>query len=252
MNHVPGDLVRRYAHGDDGIPADQVWALEAHMELCATCRQVLASHTEGITPLLDTVWAGLTPAEAPAKHRRLRVSPLGLPWIGMTIMVAAVATLLDLLAPLDTSLVLLLAPIAPMLGVAASWNKNVDPMHELVAGTPRAGLELVLRRTVSVLVLVIPALVLAGLPGGASPALWLVPSLAFTVGALAFGLLIGVTRAASVLAAVWAVLVVGPGLIRDDLPVVLQPASLPFWALSIAGCVAALALRADAYARLLR
>lgn len=254
MSHVSGDLVRRYANGDTDIPADQVWALEAHMETCASCRLLLASHAEHVTPLLDTVWAGLTPAEAPAKHRRRfwAVSSAGLPWIGMTILVAAVAMLLDLMAPLNMSLVLLFAPIAPMVGVAASWNKNADPMHELVAGTPRAGLELVLRRTVSVLFLVIPALFLAGLPGDASPAMWLLPSLAFTTGALAFGLLIGVTPAASVLGVVWVLVVAGPSVINNQLPVVLQPASLPFWALSIAGCIAVLALRADAYARLLR
>ncbi|RSM85998.1 hypothetical protein DMH04_15095 [Kibdelosporangium aridum] len=254
MSHVSGDLVRRYANGETDIPADQVWALEAHMETCASCRQVLASHAEHVTPLLDTVWAGLTPAEPPAKHhRRLWITPpAGLPWIGMTILVAAVAMLLDLVSALNTSFVLLFAPIAPMVGVAASWNKNIDPMHELVAGTPRAGLELVLRRTVSVLFLVIPALFLAGLPGSASPAIWLLPSLAFTTGALAFGLLIGVTPAASVLGVVWVFVVAGPSVLKDQLPVVLQPASLPFWALSIAGCIAVLALRADAYARLLR
>ncbi|MCE7001872.1 zf-HC2 domain-containing protein [Kibdelosporangium philippinense] len=253
MSHVSEDLVRRYANGDTDIPADQAWALEAHMETCAPCRQVLASHAKHVTPLLDTIWAGLTPAEVPAKRRRsFRVAPAGLPWIGMTILVAAVAMLLDLVAPLSTSLVLLFAPIAPLVGVAASWNKSVDSMHELVAGTPRAGIELILRRTSSVLLLVIPALFLAGLPVNASPALWLLPCLAFTTGALAFGLMIGVTRAAIVLGALWVLVVAGPSVVEDQLPVVLQPASLPFWALSIAGCVAVLSLRSDAYARLLR
>nr|CEL17888.1 putative integral membrane protein [Kibdelosporangium sp. MJ126-NF4] len=251
---MSGDLVRRYANGDKGIPADQVWALEAHMETCASCRQLLASHADGIAPLLDTVWAGLTPTEAPARRRRLStwIAPAGFPWIGMTILVAAIAMLLDTFMKLDTPIVLLVAPIAPMLGVALAWNKNADPMYELVAGTPRAGFELVLRRTAAVLVIMVPVLFLAGLPGGASPALWLLPSLAFTVGALTFGLLIGVTRAAVVLAGVWALVIVAPDLADNSLLDVLEPASLPYWALITVGCVAALGLRADSFARLLR
>ncbi|ONI71079.1 hypothetical protein ALI144C_52005 [Actinosynnema sp. ALI-1.44] len=254
MSHVSGDLVRRYANGDKGIPADQVWALEAHMETCASCRQLLASHADGIAPLLDTVWAGLTPAEVPAKRRRLStwITPAGFPWIGMTILIAAIAMLLDALTVLDTSFVLLVAPVAPMLGVALAWNKNADPMYELVAGSPRAGLELVLRRTVGVLVVMIPALFLAGLPGRVSPALWLLPSLAFTVGALVLGLLIGVTRASVVLAGVWLLVVAGPSLAEQNVPAVLHPASLPYWALIIVGCVAVLGLRADSFSRLLR
>ncbi|ALG12295.1 hypothetical protein [Kibdelosporangium phytohabitans] len=254
MSHVSGDLVRRYVNGDNGIPADQVWALEAHMETCASCRQLLASHADGIAPLLDTVWAGITPAEVPARRRRLStwITPAGFPWVGTIILIAAVAMLLDTLMVLDTSVVLLVAPVAPMLGVALAWNKKADPMYELVAGTPRAGLELVLRRTVAVLVIMIPVLFLAGLPGRASPALWLLPSLAFTAGALTLGLLIGVTRAAVVLAGVWTLVSVAPALAENDLPHVLLPGSLPYWALITVGCVAVLGLRADSFARLLR
>jgi hypothetical protein len=29
MNHVPADLIRRYAHGDE-IPTDQLWTVETH------------------------------------------------------------------------------------------------------------------------------------------------------------------------------------------------------------------------------
>ncbi|MET0236988.1 MAG: zf-HC2 domain-containing protein [Kibdelosporangium sp.] len=252
MSHVSGDLVRRYVNGDRDIPADQVWALEAHLETCAACRELLASNTESLSPLLDTVWAGLETAEPPARHRRIPTwaAPAGLPWAGMALLVMAIAMLLDLLNATNVPLVMLLAPVAPVLGVTAVWNKAMDPAYELVSATPRAGLYLALRRTAAVLLLVIPVLVLAGLPSGTSPGLWLLPCLAFTFGTLALGSLISLSRAAVVLAGSWAAFVVGPSLISGDVPNVLQPASSPIWALIVAGCVAVMAVRADMYARL--
>jgi hypothetical protein len=252
MSHVPDDMVRRYVNGDKDIPADQVWALEAHLETCASCRELLAAQTDSLAPLLQTVWSGIETVEKPAKHRRIPTwaAPAGVPWLGMTLLVTAVAMLLDLLSLTDVPFVMLIAPVAPVLGVATAWNKAMDPAHELVSATPRAGLYLALRRTAAVLVLVIPALVLAGLPSGGSPGVWLLPCLAFTVGTLALGSVIPLSYAAGGLAGAWAVFVVGPSLVQGDLPNVLQPAYLPIWALIVAGCVAVLAVRADAYTRL--
>lgn len=251
MNHIPEDLVRRYARGDTDIPADQVWALETHLETCAECRHTLAEHAD-VSDLLTTVWAGVQPDTPPARHRRMSTwaAPAALPWLGMTVLVIAMATIFDLLARSGPPLVLLLAPVAPVLGVAAAWAKETDPAHEIVSATPRAGLYLIFRRTVSVLVVVIPILALAGLPVSVSPALWLLPSLAFSVGTLTLGGWIGMRPAAGGLAGVWTVSVVGPGLIRDQLPVVLQPISLPVWGLVLIVCAVVLAMRADTYARL--
>jgi hypothetical protein len=205
-----------------------------------------------LSPLLETVWSGIDTVEKPAKHRRIPTwaAPAGLPWLGMTLLVAAVAMLLDLLGLTDVPFVMLIAPVAPVLGVATAWNKSMDPAHELVSATPRAGLYLALRRTAAVLVLVIPTLVLAGLPSNTSPWLWLLPCLAFTVGTLALGSLIPLSYAAGGLAGAWAAFVVGPSLVRGDLPDLLQSSYLPIWALIVAGCVAVMAFRADAYTRL--
>ena len=105
----------------------------------------------------------------------------------------------------------------------------MDPAHELVVASPRAGLYLVLRRTLAVLVVVIPALAVAGWLAGASPARWLLPCLAFTAGALALGELIGLRRAAAVLALAWTAGVIAPSVLTDRSPLVLEPASLPYW-----------------------
>ncbi len=116
-------------------------------------------------------------------------------------------------ARLLPSLVLLVAPVAPLLGVAAVWSAGLDPAHELVVASPRAGLYMVLRRTLAVLVVVIPALTVAGWLAGASPARWLLPCLAFTAGALALGELIGLRWAAGGLALAWTAGVIAPSVL---------------------------------------
>ena len=42
-NHPSTGLVDRYAEGDTSIAPDALWALEAHLENCAACRDRLSS-----------------------------------------------------------------------------------------------------------------------------------------------------------------------------------------------------------------
>jgi hypothetical protein len=145
------------------------------------------------------------------------------------------------------SLALLLAPIAPVACVAAAWARGIDPAHELVAATPRSGLHLVLRRTLAVLVVVIPLLAVTT---WTSPLRWLLPCLAFTVATLALGGFVGVRRAATGLTTAWAALVIGPSLVTAETPLVLEPAALGIWAAALAAGAAVVRLRADVYLRL--
>ncbi|RYJ24781.1 putative integral membrane protein [Streptomyces sp. L-9-10] len=267
VEHPSERLIGRYARGDTedtgggtgrteaerrggasgaGLAHDEVWALEAHLESCARCRARLAAVTRdaapAVTALVDGVWAELTPelaAIAPMPQRRrwalplsAWASPVMVPWLFVTVLVTLTAVILDSLNNLNdqgVSFVLLLAPVLPVLGVAASWARGLDPAYELIAGTPRAGLQLVLRRTTSVLVVVISALLVAGWVTGAGVAQWLLPCLAFTTGALALGGLIGVTRAAIGLVAVWAAVIVAPTVAVSRTPVVLHADALPVW-----------------------
>jgi hypothetical protein len=104
------------------------------------------------------------------------------------------------------------------------------PVAQVVELRPRAGLYLVLRRTLAVLVVVIPALTVAGWLAGASPARWLLPCLAFTAGALALGELVGLRWSAGALALAWTAGVITPSVLAGRTPVLLEPASLPYWA----------------------
>ncbi|PWW66735.1 zf-HC2 domain-containing protein [Actinokineospora spheciospongiae] len=289
--HAPADLISRYATGAT-LPADRLWALEAHLETCGTCRLRLADAAPPpVTALTESVWATLDPVtrdpaavpRAPgaweeadgekaargaasgeqvaggvAWRRRVVVRrrfsrwavPSLVPWLAMAVFVVSGALLLDLIAPGDSapSLLLLVAPVVPVLGVAGAWSRYLDPAHDLVASTARAGLEMVLRRTFAVLLAVLPALFAGGRVTGASPAYWLLPSLAVTAVALALGSVIGVRLAARVTVGLWVVLVIGPAVVLGGVPVVLGVWVV--WAAALVGGVAVVALRSARFAQL--
>lgn len=267
--HASRRLIDDYARGDTGLAADTVWALEAHLETCAPCRSRLAASVAtgepGIAALLDTVRAGLAPqldtaVRAPSRRYRPRwasawMTPVMVPWLAMTVTVTLLALLL---AAAGTPMVfgagspvLLIAPVLPMCGVAAAWSRGLDPAYELTASTPRAGLPLLFRRTVAVLAVVLPAVLVEGwLTGAMTAAQWLLPSLAFTSTALALGSLVGVTRAAAGLVVAWGVVVVAPAWDTGRVPVLLQPGQLPVWGALLVLGIGAVIARRRAYSAL--
>ncbi|MFG3055298.1 zf-HC2 domain-containing protein [Kitasatospora sp. NPDC048239] len=271
--HASMRLIDDYARGDTELAADAVWALEAHLETCAMCRGRLAesvvTEAPGIAALVDTVRAGLEPqldaaVRAPSRRFRPRwvsawMTPAMGPWLAMTVLVTLMALLLDEAWPSalsgDASPMLLIAPVLPLCGVAASWSRGLDPAHELTASTARSGLPLLLRRTTAVLVVVLPVLLAGGWwSGSMTAAQWLLPSLAFTSTALALGSVVGVTRAAAGLATAWAAAIVAPawatGRVPHALELALQPDRLPAWGLLLALGVGAVIARRNAYSTL--
>jgi hypothetical protein len=200
--------------------------------------------------------------QTPARTHRLTAraavarswtGPATLSRILMTVLVVAAAVALDLADAAASgrfpSLVLLVAPVAPLAGVAAAWSRRLDPAYDVVAATPRAGLDLVLRRTLAVLAIVIPALAAAGAVVGVSPARWLLPCLVFTAGALALGEFAGLHRAARGLAVAWTLAVVGPSLLANRVPVVLDLGARPVWLAVLVALGVLLAVRRRTYTR---
>lgn len=269
MEHASRRIIEGYARGDAGLAADEVWAVEAHLETCRVCRDRLAAIVDSGVPavaaLVDSVWSGLEsqlavtttmPRRRPWSARLSRwMTPTMVPWLAMVVGVTLLALLLDLVASGsgsgsgsgEVSLVLLFAPVLPVLGVAASWSRGLDPAYELTASVPRAGLYLVLRRTASVLAVVVPALLVGGWATGVMVAQWLLPCLAFTSTTLALGGVVGVTRAATGLAAVWAAVVVAPTLATSRTTFALQTDGLPVWALILALGIGVVIARRGAY-----
>lgn len=105
---------------------------------------------------------------------------------------------------------LLLAPLLPLLWVAASYGGKADPFAPVIRSTPAGGLRLLLLRTGTVLAIGVPLLLAAGLVGvgiSAWAAAWLLPSLTLTLAALFLGSYIGCLLSAGVTGTVWFALV---------------------------------------------
>ncbi|MEU6676479.1 zf-HC2 domain-containing protein [Streptomyces sp. NPDC046925] len=262
MTHPTPQILSRYADGGRGLDDAALWSIEAHLDTCAPCRAGLAHHaTPATAELLDrvaialdqSIAAGPAPVRhsprAGAVHRRWLVWRL-LPWLVMTVAVLGCGALLDSAAPRLPSLVLLLAPVAPLPGVAVAWSRRTDPVRELAATTPASGLAMVLRRTLAVLAVVLPALLVAGVSTGTSLALTLLPSLAFTAATLVLGSLIGVRRAAIGLAAAWSLAVLLPSVAARSLSPALQPDSTAVWAVTTVALAALTPLAATGFRRL--
>ncbi|MFF5011325.1 zf-HC2 domain-containing protein [Streptomyces phaeochromogenes] len=263
VEHASMRIIEGYAHGGPHLAADEVWAVEAHLEACRVCRDrlsaVVSAGVPAMASLVDTVWSGLEPqlavtATMPRGRRWSAplsrwMTPTMVPWLAMVVGVTLLALLLDLsdTGSGEVSLVLLLAPVLPVLGVAASWSRGLDPAYELTASVPRAGLYLVLRRTASVLGVVVPVLLVGGWVTGVMVAQWLLPCLAFTSTTLALGGVVGVTRAAVVLSTVWAGMVVAPTLATSRTTFALQTDGLPAWGLILAIGIGVVIARRGAY-----
>ncbi len=256
--HPRPAVIARYADPTADLDEVTLWSVEVHLEDCPDCRARMAGGTPD--DLLVRIAAGVDdgiaagPAPVPrrrwlaARHRWL-VGQL-VPWLIMTVAVLGCAVLLQVAQPSLPSLVALLAPVAPLPGVAVAWSRRHDPAWELIAGTPAAGLAMLLRRTAAVLAVVVPALALASNRTGVSLALALLPCLACTAATIALGAFVGVRRAAAVLGVAWTLAVVLPAVATADLPAVLQPGSSSGWALLTLALAGLAAARADHFRRL--
>ncbi|MEU8639667.1 zf-HC2 domain-containing protein [Amycolatopsis sp. NPDC048633] len=269
MTHASDELIAEYVAGYC-LPADRLWGLEAHLETCRECRARLAA-VAPVQPVVDVVWNRLgaeielsgvpfhgPPVRPRARYRSRRrwldtwVTPVMLPWLGMIVLLTLLAVAFDRIGSslLDVTAVQLFAPMLPVAGVAVSWARGLDPAYEVVVATPRAGLYLIARRTLAVLVVVLPVLGVAGWLTGTALALWLLPSLAFTTGTLALGGLIGITRAAYTLVAVWGAGLVLPTVVAHEQPFALSTGALPVWAGIFALTSVVVALHKGAFTRL--
>ncbi|MFI5905993.1 zf-HC2 domain-containing protein [Dactylosporangium sp. NPDC051541] len=254
--HVAPPALAAYAAGTLKHDHAATWALEVHLEGCAQCRARLADLMtpplrtlldDTRTAILDQARNGPRPVP-PRRLRRWRLrwadwSVLG--WAAMTFTAILAAVLLDVSYPGRPSTVLLLAPVAPLAGLAVAWSRRANPAWEMVAGTARAGLELLLRRTLAVLVLILPPLAVAGLVLGRNPALWLLPCLTFTAATLLLGSRIGVPLAAGVLGGGWLVAAGSVTLTTAPAEMLMRAETMPAWAGAAVVLALLTALRAD-------
>jgi hypothetical protein len=136
------------------------------------------------------------------------------------------------------ALFLALAPLLPVVGVAAAYGPSVDPSHELGLAAPYRTIRLVLLRTAAVLLTAVPITVAAGLLlplDGAAGVAWVLPALAFTVIVLGAGSWVDPWAAAVAVGAGWVTAVTMSARLGDVLAVVAPTALVAYAALGIAG-----------------
>lgn len=259
--HLSADVLRSYAAGS--VADIEAWSVEAHLTECERCRGLLSEASradDGQHERLDDRWAVLA-AELPVQGdvragttwREAWLLVASGPaarwaWLAASAVVLALAAALGMAGP--EALLGVVAPLIPVLGVAASYGSRFDGPSEIIATTPAGGLRLVLTRAAAVLGVTTPIAVVAGVVTGyGSPGPWLAACLALTLVTLALGTAIGIERAAAVLAVTWLVAVGGSHL-DTAWPVVLSAGAVPWFLALAAAAAVVVTMRRESFRRL--
>ena len=226
--HVDDDALRCYVERTDS-PAEGA-SVEQHLLSCARCRaqvNAAASVTEVSVINLAAVWDRtrdvievprpsvverlLRAAGLPAHEARLVAvaSAFRSAWLTGVLAILAFAALAAAVGPaLGLWLFLAVAPIVPCLVVASSYDPWLDPALEPELVAPYPALRLVLLRTIAVLALALPAVLLLGLAiPGEAPFAWLLPAVGFVALVLAASTWFSPLRSAIAISLAWSAVV---------------------------------------------
>lgn len=210
--HLPTPWVTAYAEGS--LDPDLLGHAEPHLRHCRRCADavndavLLGPYRMSLdavhTALLDGIGGGppASPAPPPSPRTARRTGPppwlavtqgLRLSWLVSVLCVCGLGVGLSQFSGSDKPrvLLLLLAPVLPVLCVAGSYGGRADPFAEVTRTTPAGGLRVLLLRTAQTLVVCVPLLTGAAalMPRSSdqSPytsAGWLLPCLAVTLATL--------------------------------------------------------------------
>lgn len=259
--HVAPDLLDRYANFDLG-PSGRA-SVETHLQACPSCRERVA-HSDaaiGLAPRLDAAWARTADRiDAPRSGWLHRISTaVGVPdhlarvigasvafrsaWL-VSMVVAMAAAVAIARGDLDPVPFLLLSPLLPVVGAAASFggNSRAHNFRAFELATPFGELRLVLLRSAAVTATSILLLGLASLAlptTGLEAVTWLLPALALTITTLTLSTRFTPERAAATVAAGWLCLIV---LIVTEVPRDSRPTGTDLGALAVPLQLAALLL----------
>jgi hypothetical protein len=222
--HLNAETIGAYA--DNELSPAMAASLEAHLVACADCRDLVNANTD--TTRTSMNWSAIADRIDEPHHnvaervlvrlgvrdhiaRLLVLTPaFRMAWPGALALVSSLA----LIAANDNNALrgdrgsfafLVLAPLVPVLGVAAAFVPQGDPARELTASAPYSAFELLLIRSAAVLVTsaAVTALASVALPSNAAAAAWLLPSLGLTTATLALSRWMPIAVAASALSALW-------------------------------------------------
>jgi hypothetical protein len=226
--HLDDDALRRYVGRTDSLTEGV--SAEQHLLSCEPCRtrvNAAVSVIELSVIDLAAVWDRtrdaievprpsvferlLRTAGLPAHDARLVAVASAFRGVWLT-GAAAILAFAALAAAIGHArgmwLFLAVAPIVPCLVVASSYDPWMDPALEPELVTPYPALRLILLRTIAVLALALPAVLLFGLviPGDA-PFAWLLPAVGFVAVVLAASTWVSPLRAAIAVSSAWLALV---------------------------------------------
>lgn len=223
--HAQESLLQAYVEGR--LDAVSGASVEQHLAGCADCRAAIRDLVD--VPALARTWDGIrTAIESPRQPALVRgARRLGLreptsvllaatvslrtAWVISSMLALAFAVAAAHLArDLQLWPFLLVAPLVPVLGVAAAYGSAEDPLEALIVTTPYGRGRLILTRTLAVLATTLPASFLVGLtlPGPTwVAAAWLGPALALVPVLLAVASFVGPRVASGVVAVLWAAFV---------------------------------------------
>ncbi|MEU1194615.1 zf-HC2 domain-containing protein [Streptomyces sp. NPDC005813] len=306
--HAPDDLVARYADGS--LPETDAWSLEKHLESCGPCaarishaaragaagvllaevrdavlnavREPASATARASAPSTAQVPVSGSAPVVPRSARTVGGRLTRIVWAAGPALRGAWSAAVALVAVGAVALaygggsasarpfLLAVAPLVPVAGVALSYGRHADPLHEIVAASPSGGLRLLLMRTSAVLAVSLPLLTAAGLllppsgshlPAAPAAATWLLPGLALTLASLVLSGFVGCRTATAVIGGGWLLALATPVLTATGSGLtarLTQQLSLYFtgaspqggWAAAAALCALLLAARRSAYDRL--
>ena len=220
--HADHDLLAAYVAG--ALDPVNGASVEQHLDRCAECRTSIRPLVD--QPMLESAWSSiLETVESPELPlparvaRRLGVSEptsillgatasLRTAWLSSAFVALGFAVGAvywsggGALAPF-----LLVAPLVPVLGVAAAYGPHEDPLESLIVTASYGRTRLILLRTLGVLGSVLPFAVVAGLfvPGPVWIAVaWLGPAVALVPVMMATSSFVGPRVGAAVVTLAWA------------------------------------------------
>ena len=266
--HIEGSLMDAYlSDALDGISASSV---EQHLLRCADCRAALAAATPLPAADTDAIWLSiLDEVEIPpptfierlavalgtstAEARLLAAAPSLRPsWLA-GVAAASVLAVLAAWFGTDDSIVLFLcvAPLAPLAGVALAYGPAADPSYEIVAAAPYPSLRLLLLRAAAVLITSVPIVAVAAVLLPVQPWIavgWLLPCLAFSLGALALSEWVPVPTLAAAVGVLWSTSILLAAATRDPASVV-APAVQPVYLCLVLLALGTILIRSRSAAR---
>jgi hypothetical protein len=230
--HLDPSLARRYA--TEATDLGLASSVEAHLVGCARCRDLVGALVP--TDRLDGIWDAVAaeldaPRPGPVERLLARLGmredtarlivttpSLRLSWLTSLALVLGFAALTAGSGDRGRLVFLTLAPLLPVVGVAAAFAGPLDPIREVAAAAPYPRFRLLLLRALAVLATSVGFAAVAGalvIDDGWLAAGWLLPALALVSTTLALSARFDPAHAGGVVGLVWLLVVWGRAPLRQ-------------------------------------